>query len=299
MIESYSAHVRLGAIPQNGVMEGSFVIRPHPGPNVEIVLGADSRGLVELTPYGEAGSGQAWQYRIRTTRTGVFTATGEIGGSEGRAGFRIGFEIKSAEAFESQVLFLPSPYEFCSDALLRQNIRLMTEELRCGVNASMSPVTELRGYQTVVLHGDGALGMSGIQRRIYQDYIASGGRLVVLANKFVSDSISASNELTRDYGIELEDNELDVVICGSDCIRDCSVTDGVQKLYWFRPSPVVVRGPARVLVAFPGLSEKGVLGSGGTQGNVFVAGHSLLSSFVCIGWPFDNGRLLANLLCRQ
>jgi hypothetical protein len=85
-------------------------------------------------------------------------------------------------------------------------------------------------------------------------------------------------------------------LCDRSHIEDHRATIGIRRLRWFRPSPIIAKAPAKLLVRNPEHPNEGFLACGGPHQNLFAIGSSLLHSLVCEGWPFDNGQLFANLL---
>jgi hypothetical protein len=141
------------------------------------------------------------------------------------------------------------------------------------------------------------------EKTVVDRYLDAGGRVIVLANHFYHDTVMLANHLTEPHGVCLEDRECGELLGDLECehrhITAHPATEGVGRLHWYRPSPMVVKKPARVLVHNPEQPGEGFVACAGLRQNLFVVGCSLLHSLVSPGWPYDNGRLLANLLAKD
>jgi hypothetical protein len=72
----------------------------------------------------------------------------------------------------------------------------------------------------------------------------------------------------------------------------------VERLRWVRASPLRCFHPAELLVQLPDNPAEGFVACSGPHRNLVVLGASFLADVLCMGWPFDNAQLFANLLTR-
>jgi hypothetical protein len=170
----------------------------------------------------------------------------------------------------------------------------------------------------IVLHGGGLIQLSQDDRNLLDDLVRKGTNLIVFADEFFRGTTSASNILLASYDMEfLRDGTDDPditqevkirrltdwqqkyteALCTERDIITDPLTSGVRRLKWFRPCPLRIRGPgASPLVRFPSSSDEILAAISRPKGNVVAVGKSLISSFASEGWPYDNDRLLANLM---
>jgi hypothetical protein len=176
--------------------------------------------------------------------------------------------------------------------------------------------------RTVVLHQGGLLRIAGPEAstdlgRLHA-LVAAGTNLVVLANDFFVGTVGAANAVLAPYGLRfLESGEDEAGLPREERLRRMlewqqrygesssegqdvcphPLTAGVRRLYWFRPSPLVCGGPGCVPLARNAAEPSECFAAAARPGGwVAAVGRSLWTSLAAVGWPYDNDRLLANLL---
>ncbi len=84
---------------------------------------------------------------------------------------------------------------------------------------------------------------------------------------------------------------------GPDEITLHPLTNGVKRVQWFRPCPVLCTGESAVpLIKNPADHKECFAAVSQSNGYIVAVGKSLWSGLSSVGWPYDNDRLLANLI---
>ena len=84
---------------------------------------------------------------------------------------------------------------------------------------------------------------------------------------------------------------------GAEHIAEHPLTQGVKRMHWFRPCPVVCgNATGQPLVRNPADPEECFAAAASPGGYVVAVGKSLWSGLSGVGWPYDNDRFLANIL---
>jgi hypothetical protein len=138
-----------------------------------------------------------------------------------------------------------------------------------------------------------------VKLRKMHDFLSDGKRLVVLASSAIRDTVHWANQLTQSYGIQIEDSEYDEVECRDKCIINDNDTVGINRVWFFRPSPIRVSKNARLLVTNPQRESEGFVARSGPTNNLYVVGQSIVEGLLFPVWPFDNARVLANIICER
>jgi hypothetical protein len=173
----------------------------------------------------------------------------------------------------------------------------MLTYLELELNASDEFPPDLSRFTTIVLHGMGLRALLDEQvRERLRHYLELGGRLLVLAGRSFKGTVMMANHFLEQYGILMQDKEYSELVCREGCIPGHLIASGVSRLYWSRVSPIVISAPARMIVANPMEGHESIVVCSGPRHNLFVAGVSGLDHFLCVGYPFHNGGLLASLL---
>jgi hypothetical protein len=286
-----------GITYQGAVLEGSF--RVSPAKEIRRIHFSHPNGqeLIEVRPRPESHrDGLICDFRVRTEEPRSFLVFVGIDTDMGSTCTHFSAEIRPGTPPGGRILFCASPFGAFSDDWTYRNLSLTLRELRAQANATDLLPHELSPFAVSVLHGGGLFHLVQEDRERLHAHLATGGRVVVFANYFFRKSVMLANHLIEPYGIRLEDREYREVLCERPHVTPHTLTAGVERLRWFRPSPLFCEGTARLLVRHPEQPSEGFVACSGPRDNLVVVGTSLLSSLLCEGWPSDNGRLFANLL---
>jgi hypothetical protein len=151
---------------------------------------------------------------------------------------------------------------------------------------------DLSGFDVVLLAGEALLGTDDRGIAAIRRFVAGGGRLIVAANYFFRGTVERANAILKPHGIVIEDAEPDREVEAGTAADP--LTEGVDKLSFFRPSPMKITDPsaAKILVPAPREAE-GFVAVWRGKGEVVALGQSLWWQWV--GAAPGNGRLIRNL----
>jgi hypothetical protein len=290
------APVKLGLTYQGAILEGYLHISPAKEVRRVHIDKPDGQEVLELYDYRSGRGEIAWRFRARTDRPIKFVAFVGFWTDLGKTSTHFSLEVKAGPPPGGRILICESPFGGSASELAHANLNLIRRELELQANAADELPEDLAPFHMVLLHCQGLRFLTeGAANRVKR-YLEAGGRVVLLADHFYLETVAEANHLTECYGIRLQNREYQEVLCDRSQIEDHEATIGVRRVRWFRPSPIVAEGPAKLLIRNPENPGEGFLACGGPHQNLFLIGTSLLDSLVCEGWPFDNGQLLANLL---
>jgi hypothetical protein len=194
------------------------------------------------------------------------------------------------------MLIFESAFEYYSDSFVHQNLMLVVRENNVQLNSCRRLPSNLLDYQIILLHGAGSTALLESERDAFHSYVLEGRRLIIMADLFFDDSAMKANHFTETYGILLEDREYDEIRCDQRHIKGHAFTRDVRKLRWVRAAPMVVSNAGELVVLNPENSQEGFVACSGPDRNVIVIGVSSLERMLCVGWPFENAQLFANLV---
>lgn len=162
---------------------------------------------------------------------------------------------------------------------------------------------------TLLLHQYGLMRAGRDRAKQIRGLAEAGTNVVVLADDFYRGTVDAANAIVQPYGMEYRPIRFrparsmaaliarDAHRSGPEEIARHPLCRGVRNLWWHRPTPIRCDGrSARPLVAIAGRPTDAFVAWAKPKGYVVAVGSSLYSHFSGVGWPFDNDRLLANLL---
>jgi hypothetical protein len=270
-------------------------------------------------PHPTPTNGLVWGWTIHTETAGTRFASLAIECDTGRSSCQISLELQDGEPAHGDIVLCDSPFSCDTTsaelAALMRVVGVLDFRVHC-VNR-LSDITNMLP-QGIVLHGGGLIRLSQDDRDLLDHLVRKGTNLIVFADEFFRGTTSASNMLLTSYDMEfLRDGTDDFhiaqevkirrltdwrqkyteVLCTERDIITDPLTSGVRRLHWFRPCPLRIKGPgASPLVRFPSSSDEFLAAISRPKGNVVAVGKSLISSFASDGWPYDNDRLLANLM---
>jgi hypothetical protein len=287
----------LGVTYQGAALEGSFHVLP--AGEIRRVDFSDPAGreVLELSPPAQSRQGGLLcPFRVRADEPGTFFTFLKLETDTGSACTHFSLGVRPGPPPGGRVLFCQSPFHAFSDPATHRNLGLMVRELGAQLNVMGQLPEDLSPYRVLVLHGLGLRSLVEDAGRHLHRHIEAGRRVVVLADHFYRDTVMLANHLAEPYGLRLEDREYGEVLCDRRHLAAHPLTAGVERLHWFRPTPVLAEGRGQLLVRNPDRPTEGFVACAGPRDNLVVVGVSLLSSLLCNGWPFHNGQLLANLL---
>jgi hypothetical protein len=139
-----------------------------------------------------------------------------------------------------------------------------------------------------------------------REYAEKGGRVVVAANHFMSDSVLHANALLAGYGMQMWDVECDTEYIGKDGVDPRLAKAGVSSLRFYRASPTTVTDTtkAKVLVPAAGTGQEGdgfVVAAKAGKGEMIALGQSLWWHWIGQEQAegTDNAKLLRWLLVQK
>lgn len=243
--------------------------------------------------------------------------TGTPGPREGRfvlqhAGKRVEFSCQAtvlpAAAFRSRLLVLGSPFngfeggtkqDWAAWHRLLAEAKIAPSYVLRPRDGSWVTAADLQAADTVLLEGDGLLGLRAGDVRMLQGFVCGGGHLVCVASSFFRGTVPAANRVLAPFEMQMRNVEPPGRIRYEPEDRQLekhALTRGVTGLKVFRPTPTgLLRGSqARSLVdLFEDDAWLAVLD--------LPAGGRCASLGVPILWLFaskgaGNARLVRNLL---
>jgi hypothetical protein len=173
---------------------------------------------------------------------------------------------------------------------------------------------------TLMLHGSGLTQASPSEIARLHHRVAGGLNVIVLADEFYKGTTRAANAVLAPFGLGI--GQADALFAGaseeeriwrtqnwqlryewtpfdsqSNDVCPHPLTRKVARVHWFRPSPVSYAAATSFpLVKNPHDSSECFAAVAEPKGYVVAVGLSLWSALSAVGWPYDNDRLLANLL---
>ncbi len=166
----------------------------------------------------------------------------------------------------------------------------------------------LSKFDVILLGTSGLLFLQDSDISRLKQFVKDGGRLIISADNFYRGTVPKANELLAMAGLQMTGTELQsfeaLTLDASDIVQD-PLTQEVQTVRWFRPSPIAVtdKSKGRVLVSAPQYPEQGFVAAGKHgKGTVIAIGDSLWWAWIGVE-PFykdsDNQQLMINFLTRH
>lgn len=220
---------------------------------------------------------------------------------------RADFDIEIIDNFTTRenVLFYSSPIDMHTDADSLSNFLGLIKIMKIRVNFTYHFISNLDSYSTVFMIEDGLWEFDKIYNeknlKALQSYVNQGGNLVILADYFYRGTTDIANKILNEYGLEFGPSN-DLTIFEEDFTKDCIkkhiITDKIKLLKFPNPAliKVIDNSNAKLLVTIPGDKNLGLIALYEDKGRVIVIGESLLLSFTNYPYPYDNARLLENLM---
>jgi hypothetical protein len=265
--------------------------------------------------------GLLWRFAARTDRPGPLLTSLAFECDAGVGTCQINLTVCDGQPALGDLVLCDTPFDcHTSHAELQTLARTLGAlPLRVHCLDNPSDVGPLRP-RTLVLHQAGLLRGSPEDVAAVERLAENGTTVVVLADEFYRGTTSGANRFLAAFGLRMKQNGTEEpgidreergrrvtawqerydrapFDSGPEEITSHRLTAGVRRLHWFRPCPVecisqatrpLVRSAAHDGEAFAAVSE--------AKGCVVAVGMSLWHSLSSVGWPYDNDRLLANLL---
>ncbi len=265
--------------------------------------------------------GLAWDFTVRTDTPGQFLTSLAFECDTGVGRCQVSVEIKEGQPTLGDLVFCGSPFNgYTTHESLCPLVRMLRAlPFRVHCLATLADLGGLRP-RTILWHGASLVWAQSADVARLPELAAAGSHIVVLADEFYRGTSAAANRALAPFGLRLKQDGWDEpgvaqeerarrarewharydsapFDAGPGHICPHPLTQGVRRLHWFRPCPVVctggtaaplVRSPADGSECFAAVAEAG--------GYVAVVGNSLWGSLAGVGWPYDNDRFFANLL---
>src|SRR5262249_15730895 len=195
-----------------------------------------------------------------TSKPGDYSGTLKVflGGQRGEIPVTV--TVAPQEPGLPRVLIAETPFERFStgDASLFHPLLELVKSLKIDVSYSQHLPEQLTGFDVVLLGPSELCSADRSKRAQLDEFVASGGPLIIVANAFFRPSVPKANEILESYGVEIEDKEPDREVDSELVIPD-PLTRKVRKLVFFRPSPIRIidESQASILVRVPSDVDRG------------------------------------------
>jgi hypothetical protein len=272
-------------------------------------------------PQKTGQQGLAWRFTVRTERPGLFRTSVAFDCESGVGRCQISLEIKEGPPALGDLVFCDSPIDcHTSTESLSSLVRILQPlPFRVHYLDALADLGDLRP-RTLILHQSGLLGCRPEEVELLRRVAADGTNLIVLADEFFRGTTAAANRVLAPFGLQMKQDGSDALgltreekvrrilnwqarydrasfDSGPGEITPHPLSRGVQRLYWFRPCPVICETAAAVPLAKGRTSgDESFAAVTQPKGYVVAVGKSLWSGLSTVGWPYDNDRFLANLL---
>ena len=277
---------------------------------------------IELTGPNKTGQhGLAWAFHVRADKPGKYLTSVAFECDAGVGRCQVSLEIREGVPRLGDLVLCGSPFNCHTDhETLSPLVRILGAlPLRVHCLGSLAELGELRP-RTIVLHQSGLLGCKLNEVGLLQRLAAQGVNVVVLADEFFRGTTGAANRVLAPFGLRMKQDGTDEpgltreervqrildwqarydqvsFEAGAADIAGHPLMQGVKRLHWFRPCPVLcadeaarplVRNPADPAECFAAVASPG--------GYVVAVGTSLWCGLSGVGLPYDNDRFLGNIL---
>jgi hypothetical protein len=323
--------IDLGTVYTGSIIEGSFCQKASGGdPNIpfEIVpppfvkilkKSQDSAYLSEKSrSLGAADSIEATAiFALDTSKAGKFEGAFQVALGTTKVTIPITATIEPGSPERKRVLITFSPF-LAGNAPSPDHFKPWTElaakqqwDVSLLANDPAKRVfrqIDLTKYDTVFLAGDALSTASAREWKRLNQYVESGGRLVMETSRFWGNSVDLANQFLGDKGLRVRNHESEgdlnktIVITRENI--DASVSpNAVSQLRFMRVTPIEVLNTVdgKVLVKAVGIDEKNVglvVRARYGKGEVIVTGQPLWWNWIGPQWSkgADNDKMLAWML---
>ena len=250
---------------------------------------------------------------IDSSRVGEFRGKiGLLGGNE-LADVPVSIKVGERAAGMARVLVVPTPFHGASTEdtavflpwlELVERAQLDVHYLDIDREQPVLRDLDLSRFDVVLMDGGGLFFARAEDFERLSKFARAGGRVVVGADHFMQGSVPKANEFVTPFGLKVEDRENGgMVQVEKSGIAAHELTDGIEKLGFFRASPLFVTdtAKARILVwsPDPAEDEAGYVALAQVdRGEVILLGSSLWWLWIAREAKSEpqNARLLRNLL---
>lgn len=238
---------------------------------------------------------------INTEHTGNYSGRIHIQLGNQRARVPISATVLQNEPDLTKVLIVESPFHRLStdDASVFRPLSNIAKSCQIDISYMRHIPKELSGFNVILLAEAGLLSVENYD--LLNEFVDSGGRLILTGNYFFRGSVTNINSILECHGLYMEDREYGMA--GEILEVDASYMDsedplmhGIQNLAFHRPSPIKVNGKSigKILVKNPLNDDEGFVAVSRNKGEVVVLGQSLWWSW--INRAEGNARLLQNMI---
>ena len=277
---------------------------------------------IELEGPEDTGKGGlAWDFTIRTDQPGEFLTQIVFECDTGKGFCQISLEIKDGAEAEGDLIWCDSPFDLdTTDESLESLVRILNPlplRIHCLDSLQLSHLAGLHP-KTIVLHWFRLLELESKDRELLSSLVRGGVNLVVLAGQDFHGTTPAANKVLAPFGLRLMQDgteesgitreerrrrsvdwheRFDRADSGPDEIAMHPLTNGVKRVEWIHPCPVLCTGESAIpLVKNPADHKECFVAVSQANGYVAVVGMAFWRDLSSVGWPYDNDRLFANLL---
>ena len=239
---------------------------------------------------------------IDTSRARRINSIISIDNGFGRQSCEFRLHILDMVSTKDKILFAESPIQMNTSGKELSSIMRIINENKIPVDfLGYEPEgsVNLSNYASIVLHRAGLWEIEKKHMELIYSYIENGGNLVILASGFMPSSVDKANMLLAPFRIKISENDLfEEIVCDQENIRKCAITDGVNSLIFFRPSPIKIESSekTRIIVSNPKNKDEGFVVVYENKGRIIVIGESLYSDLTGSELFYDNHVLFKNLL---
>ena len=241
--------------------------------------------------------------KIDTSRPGEEVAEMKVSCDGRWSALPIRLRVLPAPAAPRRMLVTETPYQSdaTDDGAQFDVITAVLSRLGMPVDLMHHLPSDLRPYQCVLL-GEGTLvHLTENDAAALDTFVESGGRLVIACNAFFVGTVKMANDLLRDRGLQVVDQDHGSFISLSNIISHV-LTREVHHLEFQRASLIRVTDPAKAKILVPAPNADGgflAVANQPNSGEIIVLGQSLWWHWVQqFKENNDNARLLENLLRR-
>ena len=321
------ASMELGRVVQGAIIEGTFQVAPAARCKSIRYSGGCSAGdcssgrcpswLHLEGPWPTKQSGLIWSFRIETAQLGALSARVMLDCDTGIGVVPFDADVRPVGRRNQDIVFFPSPFDAYVDSSRTDSlVRAMTAiKRRVHYVNEVAVLTRLFVHRemTIVLHSAAFLILDDAGKEMHdliRELSPGGADVIVFAGEFFRGTVEVTNKLFGHVGIHVVSRSVstesrpvcrgqplfNVECCGPD-IHEHDLNNGVQRVFWKRVSPIRLRGDHfRPVIGLLGSSEDHSIVAARPGGYLVVIGSALWQDLCCIGWPYDNDRLFANLL---
>jgi hypothetical protein len=272
-------------------------------------------------PQRTGQQGLAWNFVVRTDKAGHYSTSVAFECDTGVGSCQIALEVKEGQPSLGDLVFCDSPFNcHTTHESLESLVRMLNAlPFRFHCLGALADLGELRP-RTVLLHQSGLFGCRPNDQDLLRRLVMAGTNLIVLADEFFRGTTGAANKVLAPFGLAMkQDGTAEPGLTREEKIRRIlewqarydqapfdagpqdifahPLTQGVQRLHWFRHFPAVCASAAAIpLVRNPADAAECFAAVAAPRGYVVAVGKSLWSGLSSVGWPYDNDRFLANIL---